>query len=275
VIKLKRVRTGTLALGDLPEGRFRHLGHEEVKEFLDMSQTTEGDAGRVAAVRPRAASAAAGKAIGKPEGRAPGIRTSREMTQASKKAHKGKPDPRPWKIAEYRERTPARAGGLRPRRESGGRQDRGAGFDTRTDRPARAGFSRGSQAGGDRKPFGQRKSFSKTGFSSGPGTSSFTRAAGGRPDRGAGFEKRTPADRPARPAFTREAHAGSGRKPSGERKPFSKTGFNSRPPARRSAFGQRPGEGERRRSSGPRPAAPGPRRSAGPRTGAGRGRSKS
>src|SRR5512135_1417179 len=41
VIKLKRVRTGNLVLGDLPEGAFRYLTPVEVQGLMDLSQKTE------------------------------------------------------------------------------------------------------------------------------------------------------------------------------------------------------------------------------------------
>jgi len=41
VIKLKRIRTGNLVLGDLPEGTFRYLTPVEVKGLMDLSQKTE------------------------------------------------------------------------------------------------------------------------------------------------------------------------------------------------------------------------------------------
>src|SRR5574341_1845565 len=40
VIKLKRIRTGSLVLGDLPEGAFRYLTPSEVTELREMAQKT-------------------------------------------------------------------------------------------------------------------------------------------------------------------------------------------------------------------------------------------
>jgi 23S rRNA pseudouridine2605 synthase len=45
VIKLKRIRTGGLSLGDLPEGRFRHLTLDEVKMLRETALKTD-DSGR-------------------------------------------------------------------------------------------------------------------------------------------------------------------------------------------------------------------------------------
>jgi len=41
VIKLKRTKTGNLMLGDLPEGSFRHLTHEEVQGLKELAQNAE------------------------------------------------------------------------------------------------------------------------------------------------------------------------------------------------------------------------------------------
>ncbi len=41
VIKLKRTRTGSLPLGDLPEGRFRHLTPDEVRSLRETAEKTD------------------------------------------------------------------------------------------------------------------------------------------------------------------------------------------------------------------------------------------
>jgi 23S rRNA pseudouridine2605 synthase len=41
VIKLKRIRTGSLSLGDLPEGRFRHLTPDEIKTLRSGLKTDD------------------------------------------------------------------------------------------------------------------------------------------------------------------------------------------------------------------------------------------
>ncbi len=51
VIKLKRVKTGNLVLGDLPEGSFRYLSGTEVKELKDDALKTEIRTPKPAAVR--------------------------------------------------------------------------------------------------------------------------------------------------------------------------------------------------------------------------------
>jgi len=78
VIKLKRVRTGTLTLGDLQEGSYRHLTTDEVSALKDLSG--KADAGRE---RPRPSVQ-------------PGYHKTETKIPDRKKAHKGRtPDLRP------------------------------------------------------------------------------------------------------------------------------------------------------------------------------------
>ncbi len=51
VIRLKRIRTGNLSLGDLPEGKFRHLTPDEVTALREMAQKTGVSGQRVTARR--------------------------------------------------------------------------------------------------------------------------------------------------------------------------------------------------------------------------------
>ncbi|HUI67794.1 MAG TPA: pseudouridine synthase [Nitrospirota bacterium] len=52
VIKLKRIRTGGLSLGDLPEGRFRHLTLDEVKTLRETALKTDDSGHHVRVYRP-------------------------------------------------------------------------------------------------------------------------------------------------------------------------------------------------------------------------------
>jgi 23S rRNA pseudouridine2605 synthase len=63
VIKLKRIRTGNLVLGDLPEGAFRYLTHEEVQALKELAVKERREAVRSAApgVIRQKSQAAAGK----------------------------------------------------------------------------------------------------------------------------------------------------------------------------------------------------------------------
>lgn len=95
VIKLKRIRTGNLMLGDLAEGKFRYLTGAEVKALKDMALNpgmkvvlTEVGSRRTE-VRPQS-----------PGERAKDDRRLTSM-KGPKPAHRGRrPDARPWKAAE-------------------------------------------------------------------------------------------------------------------------------------------------------------------------------
>jgi 23S rRNA pseudouridine2605 synthase len=52
VIKLKRIRTGGLSLGDLPEGRFRHLTLDEVKTLRETALKTDASGLHVQVYKP-------------------------------------------------------------------------------------------------------------------------------------------------------------------------------------------------------------------------------
>ena len=52
VIKLKRIRTGGLSLGDLPEGRFRHLTLDEVKTLREVALKTDDSGQHVRVYKP-------------------------------------------------------------------------------------------------------------------------------------------------------------------------------------------------------------------------------
>jgi len=92
VIKLKRIRTGTLTLGSLPEGTFRYLTPDEVSGLREMAQKTEASIpepivrSRKAAVKPQRA-----------------VNTGRDVRQpmssrGMKPAHRGaQADARPWR----------------------------------------------------------------------------------------------------------------------------------------------------------------------------------
>ena len=54
VIKLKRTRTGSLLLGDLPEGRFRHLASDEIRALRDTALKTDESGRQVKVYKPAA-----------------------------------------------------------------------------------------------------------------------------------------------------------------------------------------------------------------------------
>jgi hypothetical protein len=98
VIRLKRIRTGTLTLGGLPEGTFRYLTTDEVSGLREMAHKSETSIpepavrSRKAAVRP----------IEGPGSRVQGQGVRLMNARGTKKpAHRGaQPDARPWR-AEF------------------------------------------------------------------------------------------------------------------------------------------------------------------------------
>jgi 23S rRNA pseudouridine2605 synthase len=106
VIKLKRIRTGNLTLGDLPEGAYRYLTPAEVKALQEKAQQAEVESQR-SAIR-----------SWKPEKRSAGRKT----------AHRGgKLDMRPGRAAQIEERKQG-AGAQRT-------GSRGQGFGSRSSAP--------------------------------------------------------------------------------------------------------------------------------------------
>lgn len=89
VIKLKRIRTGGLSLGDLPEGRFRHLTPDEVKTLRETALKTD-DSGRHVRVY---------KPVVKTQGAVEGVRRrtmddERQRTEASTHKTENRVSPR-------------------------------------------------------------------------------------------------------------------------------------------------------------------------------------
>ncbi len=140
VIKLKRTKTGNLLLGDLAEGAFRHLTHEEVQGLRELAQSVEvkmpvtSDEGRGTATRDeRRGTRDEGsrrETRGRVQGsgyRAPVERRGARDERGPKTAHKGrKPDMRPWKVAEraeeYRREERGRVQGPGSRAQAKGRR---------------------------------------------------------------------------------------------------------------------------------------------------------
>jgi 23S rRNA pseudouridine2605 synthase len=151
VIKLKRIRTGGLVLGDLAEGSFRYLTSDEVSGLREMAQKT-GFSGQEPGVRSQKASVRPQRAVntGKDQPRMMNERGTK------KPAHRGaQPDARPWRAVhtDRDERRPTGARGARP-------ASRGARTDAR---PGRAEFgkkegtgARGVMSGAGRPAFGKR-----------------------------------------------------------------------------------------------------------------------
>jgi 23S rRNA pseudouridine2605 synthase len=130
VIKLKRVRTGNLHLGDLPEGSFRYLTPDEVSALKELALA--GTKTEMPAAKPVERRPGAGERTGKPEHRAVGGLAPRSGSVRRGGAERRRPDekrasgPRPPKRDEAQskrtreQRVPGRgASGRGPRRSTG------------------------------------------------------------------------------------------------------------------------------------------------------------
>ncbi len=110
VIKLKRNRVGGLPLGDLAEGAYRHLTADEVRTLKETARREEETGGQVRVFKPEVKEA-------KPREAAYTRAASRPVVdkRGPRKAHKGRPDTRPWKREERRSDGPDHAAAGRRR----------------------------------------------------------------------------------------------------------------------------------------------------------------
>lgn len=248
VIKLKRIRTGGLVLGSLPEGAFRYLTPAEVSGLMEMAQRT-GDMGQgakskghVARVRAQGVSSnvsgdknkatgAIRHTHGGEQGRT--IRSNaRVVARSPKPAHRGgHEDARPWRARKTREEK------QRPR--TAGRTGR---VGARTMQDTRDGLRRNQAVRASAAP--QKRSFD------GPRV-----AAAGAVRRDSAY---SPASRPStsRPATrtgtTRLATGAFSGKPEFRKKPAPRSWPDGKGgSSRRTGFGNE-GRGSRP-ASGPRP----------------------
>ncbi len=267
VIRLKRIKTGSLTLGDLPEGTFRHLSSDEVRALRETSEKTE-------------------LGIQKPVSRS---RKPEERNADQKTAHKGRTlDLRPGRAVwsdEKKQGTGARGRDSGARGRDAGARVQGPGSRSSASRPAAKTAWRGSSSGvGAKGPrYGGRDAGSRgqsTGArSSAPrpaaksewrGPSSGAGGAKGPGARGQGSGYRSSAPRPAAKTEWRGSSSGPGYggRDSGTRgqgsgsrssapRPAAKTewrGSSSGPEYGGRDSGTR-GQGTGSRSSAPRPAA--------------------
>jgi len=236
VIRLKRVKTGGLTLGDLAEGSYRYLTPQEVELLRETAQKTDDSGFRIKAA--------------KPVEKMPALPVSRASTSDSrgmaekrgpKPAHRGAtPDLRPWKIDEAREADSrgamtrdsrgARTGTYRPRVE----RPYSSGTRPASSRPSAARpYVSGTRPTASSRPATTRPYVSETRpTSSRPATGSYIRRAEtgaptGRPDArktsytGTRPDSRSSVSRPSGPGRaagyeSRGARTGSSR-PQGER----------------------------------------------------------
>jgi 23S rRNA pseudouridine2605 synthase len=244
VIKLKRVKTGTLTLGDLPEGSFRHLTLDEVNALRATAMKTDEGGQQVRVYKP-VIKAAKTEEDAKPRpaveartGR-PGARVMQDTREGLRKNQRARPGQ-----------------SVRPRQSEAGRSEHREVPTTREsfgrrpeNRKPAFGASRSAWTG--RKPMPGERRERTTG--PGPRTNrtygASTKPVTGRPTTGAaGAWKSGSRSRPGQGSSSRgpkRATSFEGRRPSSGPRPSTYTG--SKGPARGTSF-----EG-RRPSSGPRP----------------------
>ncbi len=250
VIKLKRIKTGTLSLGDLPEGRFRHLTLDEVNALRETAMKTDDSGQQVRVYKPvikaakteedsRPRSVAAGR-VGRPGARV--MQDTREGLRKNQRARPGQ--------------------GVRPRQSEAGRSEHKEVSLTRESlgrrpenrKPVFEG-SRNTWTGRKPRPEERRARTTgpgpRAGRAYGASTKPITsRPATGRPATGAGTWKSESRSRPGQGFSSRGPERGTsfeGRRPSSGPRPNKSTYTGSRGPTRgMSSEGRRP-------SSGPRP----------------------
>ena len=228
VIRLKRVKTGGLTLGDLAEGAYRHLTSPEVALLRETAEKTDDSGQKVRVYKPESRSKkterrpaaepmirevrsqpeeeAAPRQLRQPQG--PGTMVMRETADGRRKNQQVRPDTRSSESGPG-----ARTGSTRP--SIGGSY--GAGARPASSRPATGTFARKPDAGNpDWK------------------TSSRPRPAAGRPD--------------ARPSYSKSSAPARGPRDEGRStRPYS--------PGTRSAS-DRPAHGTYTRSAAPRTSSP-------------------
>jgi 23S rRNA pseudouridine2605 synthase len=251
VIKLKRIRTGTLSLGDLPEGTFRHLTLDEVNALRETAMKTDDSGQQVRVYRPVIKAAkieedarprpAAAERVGRPGARV--MQDTREDLRKNQRARPGQ--------------------GARPRVSEAGRSEHREVSTTRGNfarspanrKPVFEG-SRSTWTGRKPMPAERRERTTagpglRTSRTYGASTKPTTgRPATGRPATGAGAWRSESRSRAGQGFSSRGPERGAsfeGRRPSSGPRPNKSTYAGSKGPSRGTSF-----EG-RRPSSGPRP----------------------
>ncbi len=198
VIKLKRIKTGGLVLGDLPEGAFRYLTPAEVTGLKDLALKEQG---KVPVAR------AKGQGTGT-EVRQTAVKTQPRETDARgpRTAHRGgKPDMRPWRLAETNreEERGARRGGRSGRLGARTMQDTGHGRrKNQVVKPRTRTDYAGGKGPGAAPGFGLRQdSSSRPAFRSSPSRPG-TRTAADRPSPGAAPWKSDAGRKPVKSSWT-------------------------------------------------------------------------
>ncbi len=257
VIKLKRTKTGSVSLGDLPEGRFRHLTLDEVNALRETAMKTDEKGQQVRVYKP---AVKVQRTVEHAEPRAMDAARERPEFRASQTEHKGTragAGPRAMggrqsqyggqRTGESRVRRPGvrvmqdtREGLRKNQRSHAGEAGRpGPGYSRPSERkdvfPART-VSRARPEAGRPRPEGNRGAWpARTTRPEERGVRS--RSANSQGERGYGAAAKPPARRPAPGAGSWKSESRS--------KPAAR--FSSRGPREGTSF-----EG-RRPSSGPRP----------------------
>jgi 23S rRNA pseudouridine2605 synthase len=217
VIKLKRTKTGTLSLGDLPEGRFRHLTLDEVNALRETAMKTDESGHQVRVYKPVIKAAKTEEEVTqRPMDAGTVVRSGARVMQDTRGGSRKNQRARPGQ-------------GERPRQSAAGRSEYKHSATTReapgrrpTNRKPVFEGSRSTWTGRKPRPDELRARTTGSGPRSGRVFESSTRPMAGRPAAGAGTWKSESRSRPGQ-------------------------GFTGRGPERKTNF-----EG-RRPSSGPRP----------------------
>ncbi len=240
VIKLKRTKTGSLSLGDLPEGTFRHLTLDEVNALRETAMKTDDSGQQVRVYKPAEISKGEARTTSAVPQETGG--RGREMAPRGRSARPVMHDTRSGRRSNQRNRAVQR---VRPATE---------GFiprETRSEGPASRPASGRPAPGryGSKPAFGRSAGFSR-GETRSEGPSS--RPSSGRPapgrygskpafGRSAGFSRgETRSEGPSlRPASGRPAPRRDGSKPAfGRSAGFSRGSTRSEGPASRPASGR-------------------------------------
>jgi 23S rRNA pseudouridine2605 synthase len=262
VIKLKRTKTGTLSLGDLPEGSFRHLTLDEVNALRATAMKTDESGQQVRVYKPVIKEART-EEVARPRPMAAGrvarsgaMQDTREGLRKNQRARPGLvARPRPSEAGRSEHRAVSTTRGIAGRRP----ETRKPAFEgsrsswtgrkpmpaERRERAAGPGPRTNRAYGASARPSTGRPS---TGRPS-TGRPSTGRPTTGRPATGAGTWKSENRSRPGQ-GFSKGAGQGTsfeGRRPSSGPRPNRSAYTGSKGPERGTSF-----EG-RRPSSGPRP----------------------
>ena len=276
VIKLKRIKTGTLSLGDLPEGTFRHLALDEVKALRETAMKTDDSGQQIRVYKPVIKAAKTEEDVRRrpmDAGRVgrPGARVMQDTREGLRKNQRARPGqcvrPRQSEAgrSEHKQGVTAEISGHRPRVMKPGFEGSRSTWLGRKPRPeerrartAGPGHRAGSAYGASKKPITSRPAAGagtwKSESRSRPGQGFSSRG----PERGTSFEGRRPSSgpRPNKSTYTgskgpTRVMSNEGRRPSSGPRPNKSTYMGSKGPARGARPGPK-GRGQGANNRGPR-----------------------